>query len=120
MPPTNEAVSSIRACRMLPSRLSRRSIGSVAVGAPGPPSNATIAARWIGIGLWKGGDAGLIDGVVINGSAHAVGGVAGLVRRLQTGLLPLYALVMIVGVVGLMTWKLWPYIEPQFKALLGQ
>ena len=35
------------------------------------------AARWIGIGLWKGGDAGLIDGVVINGSAHAVGGVAG-------------------------------------------
>ncbi|MEO3692358.1 NADH-quinone oxidoreductase subunit L [Roseateles paludis] len=78
------------------------------------------AARWIGIGLWKGGDAGLIDGVVINGSAHAIGGIAGLVRRLQTGLLPLYALVMIVGVVGLMTWKLWPYIEPQFKALLGQ
>ena len=27
---------------------------------------------------------------------------------------------MIVGVVGLMTWQLWPYIKPQFMALLGQ
>lgn len=76
-------------------------------------------ARAIGVGLWKGGDAGLIDGLIINGSARTVGAVAGLVRRVQTGYLYWYALVMILGVMGLMTWKLWPFIEPQFKSLLG-
>ncbi|MGM9480141.1 NADH-quinone oxidoreductase subunit L [Roseateles sp. NT4] len=77
------------------------------------------AARLIGLGLWKGGDAGLIDGLVINGSAKAIGGIAGLVRRFQTGYLYWYALVMILGVTGLMTWQLWPYIKPQFNALFG-
>jgi len=76
-------------------------------------------ARIVGVGLWKGGDAGLIDGVIINGSARTIGGVAGLVRRVQTGYLYWYALVMILGVTGLMTWQLWPYIKPQFSALLG-
>ena len=76
-------------------------------------------ARAIGVGLWKGGDAGLIDGLIINGSARTVGAIAGLVRRVQTGYLYWYALVMILGVMGLMTWKLWPFIEPQFKSLLG-
>ncbi|MFN3861074.1 MAG: NADH-quinone oxidoreductase subunit L [Roseateles sp.] len=77
------------------------------------------AARAIGVGLWKGGDGALIDGLVINGSARAIGGIAGLVRRVQTGFLYWYALVMILGVMGLMTWQLWPFIEPQFKALVG-
>lgn len=76
-------------------------------------------ARALGTGLWKGGDGALIDGVLINGSARTVGGIAGLVRRFQTGYLYWYALVMILGVMGLMTWQLWPYIEPQFKSLLG-
>jgi NADH-quinone oxidoreductase subunit L len=76
-------------------------------------------ARIIGVGLWKGGDAGLIDGIIINGSARTVGGVAGLVRRVQSGYLYWYALVMILGVMGLMTWQLWPYIKPQFSALFG-
>jgi NADH-quinone oxidoreductase subunit L len=76
-------------------------------------------ARAIGVGLWKGGDGALIDGLIINGSARTVGGIAGLVRRVQTGHLYWYALVMILGVTGLMTWQLWPYIEPQFKSLLG-
>ncbi|MFG6413438.1 NADH-quinone oxidoreductase subunit L [Roseateles sp. DC23W] len=76
-------------------------------------------ARLLGTGLWKGGDGALIDGLVINGSARTIGGIAGLVRRVQTGLLYWYALVMILGVMGLMTWQLWPYIEPQFKALVG-
>ncbi len=67
-------------------------------------------ARGIGRGLWKGGDVGLIDGVVINGSARAVGALASVTRLLQTGYLYWYALVMIVGVVGLMTWQLWPYL----------
>ncbi|RZL36456.1 MAG: NADH-quinone oxidoreductase subunit L [Rubrivivax sp.] len=76
-------------------------------------------ARALGYGLWKGGDGAVIDGLIINGSASAVGGIAGLVRRFQTGYLYWYALVMILGVTGLMTWQLWPYIEPQFKSLLG-
>ncbi|MEP7297695.1 MAG: proton-conducting transporter membrane subunit, partial [Burkholderiales bacterium] len=64
-------------------------------------------ARMTGTGLWKGGDEGLIDGVLINGSASAVGGIAALGKRLQTGHLYWYALVMIIGVIGLMTWMLW-------------
>jgi NADH-quinone oxidoreductase subunit L len=76
-------------------------------------------ARGLGLVAWKVGDQGVIDGVLINGSARGIGGIAGLVRRLQTGHLYWYALVMILGVIGLMTWKLWPYIGPQFKALAG-
>jgi len=77
------------------------------------------AARLLGTGLWKGGDQGLIDGLLINGSARVVGGIAGLVRLIQTGHLYWYALVMILGVIGLMSWQLWPHIWPQFKALAG-
>ncbi|WP_341888056.1 NADH-quinone oxidoreductase subunit L [Variovorax sp. YR752] len=68
------------------------------------------AARGIGRGLWKGGDVGLIDNIVIDGSARAVGGLAAVTRYFQTGYLYWYALVMIVGVIGLMTWQLWPYL----------
>jgi NADH-quinone oxidoreductase subunit L len=66
-------------------------------------------ARAIGTGLWKGGDVGVIDGT-INGSARGVGAVAAVTRYFQTGYLYWYALVMIVGVIGLMTWQLWPYL----------
>jgi NADH-quinone oxidoreductase subunit L len=68
------------------------------------------AARGLGVGLWKGGDVGLIDGA-LNGSADGVGAVAGVLRRVQTGYLYWYALVMILGVVGLMTWQLWPFLS---------
>ncbi|QPF74274.1 NADH-quinone oxidoreductase subunit L [Roseateles sp. DAIF2] len=76
-------------------------------------------ARGLGLVAWKVGDQGVIDGVLINGSARGIGGIAAIVRRVQTGHLYWYALVMILGVIGLMTWKLWPYIGPQFKALAG-
>jgi NADH-quinone oxidoreductase subunit L len=65
------------------------------------------AARGLGRGLWKGGDVGVIDGL-INGSARGVGAVAGVVRTIQTGYLSWYALVMVLGIFGLMTWQLWP------------
>jgi len=68
------------------------------------------AARGLGRGLWKGGDEAVIDGA-LNGSADAVGGIAAIGRRLQSGYLYWYALVMIVGVIGLMTWQLWPYLS---------
>jgi NADH-quinone oxidoreductase subunit L len=69
------------------------------------------AARLLGTGLWKGGDQALIDGVVIDGSAHAVGRFAGFMRRWQTGRLYQYAMVMLLGVFGLLTWQLWPYLS---------
>ena len=35
----------------------------------------------VGTGLWKGGDVGVIDGVLVDGSARAVGGLAGAALR---------------------------------------
>lgn len=68
-------------------------------------------SRLLGRGLWKGGDVAVIDGVLINGSARLIGSTASMVRLVQTGYLYWYALVMILGVVGLITWQLWPYIS---------
>ena len=68
-------------------------------------------ARLLGRGLWKGGDQGLIDGLAVNGSARLVGAVASVVRLVQTGHLYWYALVMILGVFGLLTWQLLPYFQ---------
>jgi NADH-quinone oxidoreductase subunit L len=76
----------------------------------------SAAARMAGQGLWKGGDVGLIDGVLIDGSARAVGGVAGVVRLFQTGYLYFYALIMILGVLGLLTWQLWPTLQTALKS----
>jgi NADH-quinone oxidoreductase subunit L len=67
-------------------------------------------ARLLGMGLWKGGDVGVIDNIVIDGSARTVGIVAAMTRVLQSGYLYWYALVMLIGVIGLMTWQLWPYV----------
>ncbi len=61
-------------------------------------------ARALGVGLWKGGDQAVIDGALVNGSWKIVGWVAGLVRRLQTGFVFHYALVMILGIFVLMTY----------------
>jgi NADH-quinone oxidoreductase subunit L len=65
------------------------------------------AARLLGTGLWKGGDRAVIDGVLIDGSAKAVGGIAGVLRGVQSGYLYSYAFWMIVGLVALLGWFLW-------------
>jgi NADH-quinone oxidoreductase subunit L len=65
------------------------------------------AARGLGIGLWKGGDQTVIDGVLVNGSWRLVGWIAGWVRRVQTGYVFHYALVMILGIFVLMTYFVW-------------
>ncbi len=62
----------------------------------------SAAARLLGKGLWKGGDVGLIDGLLVNGTARAVGWTARAVRLLQTGYIYYYALAMIAGVVVFM------------------
>jgi NADH-quinone oxidoreductase subunit L len=60
-------------------------------------------SRLIGRGLWKGGDQVLIDGVMVNGSASAVGWISSVVRLFQSGHIYQYAFGMIFGVFGLLT-----------------
>lgn len=63
-------------------------------------------ARRLGGGLWRQGDQTLIDGLVVNGSARAVGWLARVMRYLQTGLLNQYAIAMIMGLALLLLWLL--------------
>jgi NADH-quinone oxidoreductase subunit L len=64
-------------------------------------------ARALGTGLWKIGDRALIDGLVVNGSWKLVGKLSNWTRKLQTGYLYHYALVMILGIFLLMTYFVW-------------
>jgi NADH-quinone oxidoreductase subunit L len=56
-------------------------------------------ARLLGNGLWNVGDKGLIDGLIVNGSAKMVGWISTLVRP-RTGYIYNYAFVMILGVLA--------------------
>ena len=60
-------------------------------------------ARLIGRGLWRGGDAAIIDGLLVNGSARVVGWFARLSRLVQSGYIYQYAFSMIIGVFVLLT-----------------
>ncbi len=60
-------------------------------------------ARLVGGRLWRWGDATVIDGWVVNGSARMVGWVATWTRQIQSGYLYHYAFAMIVGVALLAT-----------------
>jgi NADH-quinone oxidoreductase subunit L len=60
-------------------------------------------ARLVGGGLWKGGDVAVIDGVMIDGSARAVGWIASIMRALQSGFIYHYAFAMIIGILVLLT-----------------
>jgi NADH-quinone oxidoreductase subunit L len=62
--------------------------------------------RGVGIGLWKGGDEGLIDGALVNGTAATVGWFGGVVRRVQSGYLYSYAFWMMIGLAVLLGWYL--------------
>jgi NADH-quinone oxidoreductase subunit L len=63
-------------------------------------------ARWFGIALWRGGDQGLIDGAMVNGSAGLVGWIAGVTRHLQSGFLYSYAFWMMIGLALMLGWLL--------------
>lgn len=54
--------------------------------------------------LWRGVDAGLIDGLVINGSAKATRFLGELAGIFQTGIVNSYALYFLAGIVGLVAW----------------
>jgi NADH-quinone oxidoreductase subunit L len=62
--------------------------------------------RAIGTGLWKGGDQGLIDGAMVNGTAESVGWFGGVLRRVQSGYLYSYAFWMVIGLAVLLGWYL--------------
>ncbi|MBL0942928.1 MAG: NADH-quinone oxidoreductase subunit L [Hydrogenophaga sp.] len=64
-------------------------------------------ARALGVGLWKGGDRGVIEGGVVNASWKLVGLISSVVRRFQTGYLYHYALMMLVGIMLFMTYFVW-------------
>ena len=56
--------------------------------------------------FWKVGDQILIDKVAVDGSAHTVGFVASIVRRVQTGFLYSYAFWMVIGLAVMLGWFL--------------
>ncbi|MDR2011870.1 MAG: NADH-quinone oxidoreductase subunit L, partial [Rhodanobacter sp.] len=61
----------------------------------------------LGRGLWQGGDVGVIDGLVVNGSAAVVDRTAATVRWLQSGYLYHYAFAMILGLIALLGGVWW-------------
>jgi len=63
-------------------------------------------ARALGRGFWRGGDQGVIDGLMVNGSARMVGWFSRVVRLFQTGFVYQYAFTMLIGVVILAFWFL--------------
>jgi len=63
-------------------------------------------ARLLGKGLWKGGDAGVIDGLIVGGSVRLIELIATLVRLFQSGHIYHYAFTMIVGVCALLSFWL--------------
>jgi NADH-quinone oxidoreductase subunit L len=55
--------------------------------------------------LWRGVDAGLIDGAAVNGSARLVRGFAsGVLRYAQSGLAQAYLFVMVLGTLAIAGW----------------
>ncbi|OYW45247.1 MAG: NADH-quinone oxidoreductase subunit L [Sphingomonadales bacterium 32-68-7] len=63
-------------------------------------------AFWLGRQLWQRGDVGIIDRFGPNGAAWVVGKGAVFARRVQSGYLTSYALIMLLGLVAAVTWVL--------------
>lgn len=52
--------------------------------------------------LWRGMDAGLIDGLFVNGSAYLMRGLGWVGARLQSGQVGTYAWVLVIGVLAVL------------------
>ena len=63
-------------------------------------------ARLLGKGLWKGGDVGVIDGMIVGGAVRLVGWIATMARFFQSGHIYHYAFTMIFGVCALLSFWL--------------
>jgi NADH-quinone oxidoreductase subunit L len=53
--------------------------------------------------LWKFTDVAIIDGIV-NGLASLINLISGKIRKIQTGVVQLYAVVMILGIAIALFW----------------
>jgi NADH-quinone oxidoreductase subunit L len=63
-------------------------------------------AFWFGRLFWKQGDVGIIDRFGPNGSAAVVAFSSRMAVRMQSGYLYTYALVMLLGLVGMISWMM--------------
>lgn len=63
-------------------------------------------AFWFGRLFWKQGDVGIIDRFGPNGSAAVVAFGSRMAVRMQSGYLYTYALVMLLGLVGAISWMM--------------
>jgi NADH-quinone oxidoreductase subunit L len=61
-------------------------------------------ARRLGTFLKNVGDASIIDGFFVNGTAKAIGWSSALLRHLQSGYVYHYAFTMIIGLFALLSW----------------
>ncbi len=62
--------------------------------------------------LWKVSDSGLIDNMMVNGSARLVGFVGSIIRPIQTGYVYHYAFFMIFSLLIILTWVLFAGDNP--------
>ena len=61
-------------------------------------------AFWFGRLFWKGGDVGIIDRFGPDGAAWVVARSSRVAQKVQSGYVYSYALVMLLGLVGAVTW----------------
>ena len=60
--------------------------------------------KWIANILWQIGDVKIIDGLGPNGVSKLSQNISGIISRVQSGYLYYYVFVMIIGIVGIITW----------------
>jgi len=60
--------------------------------------------RRVGTFFANAGDRSLIDGLMVNGSAHLVRAASAVLREMQTGRVYHYAFAMILGVFAMLVW----------------
>jgi NADH-quinone oxidoreductase subunit L len=63
-------------------------------------------SRLLGKFFWKVGDQVIIDKIAVDGSAHTIGFISGIVRRVQSGFLYSYAFWMVIGLAVMLGWFL--------------
>jgi len=61
-------------------------------------------SRLLGKIFWKAGDQFIIDKIAVDGSAHTIGFISGIVRRVQSGFLYSYAFWMVIGLAVMLGW----------------
>jgi NADH-quinone oxidoreductase subunit L len=63
-------------------------------------------SRLLGKIFWKVGDGAIIDTTLVDGSAHTIGFISGIARRVQSGFLYSYAFWMVIGLAVMLGWFL--------------